>query len=41
MLRKGIETYIEYFDYKIQIGYYLNRLIQKSLKNNLFFIEQI
>ena len=25
---KGIETYIEYFDYKIQIGYYLNRLIQ-------------
>ena len=25
---KGIETYIGYFDHKIQIGYYLNRLIQ-------------
>lgn len=29
---KGIETYIEYFDYKIQIGYYLNRLIQKIIE---------
>ena len=37
---KGIETYIEYFDYKIQIGYYLNRLIQKSLKNNLFSLKK-
>ena len=36
---KGIETYIEYFDYKIQIGYYLNRLIQKSLKNNLISLN--
>ena len=32
---KGIETYISYFDHKIQIGYYLNRLIQISLKKNL------
>ena len=32
---KGIETYIGYFDHKIQIGYYLNRLIQLSLKKNL------
>ena len=37
---KGIETYIEYFDYKIQIGYYLNRLIQKSLKNNLILLNK-
>ncbi len=37
---KGIETYIEYFDYKIQIGYYLNKLIQKSLKNNLFSLNK-
>ena len=37
---KGIETYIEYFDYKIQIGYYLNRLIQKSLKNNLISLNK-
>jgi aminoglycoside/choline kinase family phosphotransferase len=37
---KGIETYIEYFDYKIQIGYYLNRLIQKSLKNNIFSLNK-
>ncbi|MDA1350597.1 MAG: phosphotransferase [Proteobacteria bacterium] len=37
---KGIETYIEYFDYKIQIGYYLNRLIQKSLKNNLIALNK-
>ena len=32
---KGIETYIDYFDHKIQIGFYLNRLIQISLKKNL------
>jgi aminoglycoside/choline kinase family phosphotransferase len=37
---KGIETYIEYFDYKIQIGYYLNRLIQKSLKNNIISLNK-
>ena len=37
---KGIETYIEYFDYKIQIGYYLNRLIQKSLKYNLISLNK-
>jgi aminoglycoside/choline kinase family phosphotransferase len=37
---KGIETYIEYFDYKVQIGYYLNRLIQKSLKNNLISLNK-
>ena len=37
---KGIETYIEFFDYKIQIGYYLNRLIQKSLKNNLISLNK-
>ena len=37
---KGIETYIEYFDYKIQIGYYLNRLIQKSLKNKLISLNK-
>jgi aminoglycoside/choline kinase family phosphotransferase len=37
---KGIETYIEYFDYKIQIGYYLNRLIQKSLKTNLVSLNK-
>ena len=37
---KGIETYIEYFDYKIQIGYYLNRLIQNSLKNNLISLNK-
>jgi len=37
---KGIETYIEYFDYKIQIGYYLNRFIQKSLKNNLISLNK-
>ena len=37
---EGIETYIEYFDYKIQIGYYLNRLIQKSLKNNLISLNK-
>ncbi len=37
---KGIETYIEYFDYKIQIGYYLNRLIQKSLKNNFISLNK-
>ena len=37
---KGIETYIEFFDYKIQIGYYLNRLIQKSLKNKLISLNK-
>ena len=37
---KGIETYIEYFNYKIQIGSYLNRLIQKSLKNNLISLNK-
>ena len=38
---KGIETYISYFDHKIQIGYYLNRLIQISLKKNLEKITRI
>jgi len=32
---KGIETYIDYFDHKIQIGFFLNQLIQKSLKKNI------
>jgi hypothetical protein len=31
----GIETYIEYYDEKIQIGFYLNKLIQQSIKKNL------
>jgi aminoglycoside/choline kinase family phosphotransferase len=32
---QGIETYIEYYDDKIQIGFYLNKLIQQSIKKNL------
>ncbi len=32
---RGINTYIDYFDHKIQIGFYLNRLIQISLQKNL------
>ena len=31
---QGIETYIDYYDHKIQIGYYLNKLIQQSIKKN-------
>jgi len=37
---QGIETYIEYYDDKIQIGYYLNKLIQQSIKKNLDIIKK-
>ena len=31
---RGVETYIEHYEHKLQIGYYLNRLIQLSIKKN-------
>ena len=37
---QGIETYIEYYDDKIQIGYYLNKLIQQSIKKNLDILKK-
>tara|TARA_Y100000996_G_scaffold415584_1_gene411442 strand:- start:3865 stop:4833 length:969 start_codon:yes stop_codon:yes gene_type:complete len=37
---QGIETYIDYFDHKIQIGVYLNKLIQQSIKKNLDILEK-
>tara|TARA_B100000579_G_scaffold416043_1_gene411203 strand:+ start:210 stop:1178 length:969 start_codon:yes stop_codon:yes gene_type:complete len=37
---QGIETYIEYFDHKIQIGFYLNKLIQQSIKKNFHILQK-
>ena len=37
---QGIEIYINYFDHKIQIGFYLNKLIQQSLKKNLDILQK-
>jgi aminoglycoside/choline kinase family phosphotransferase len=37
---QGIETYIKYFDHKIQIGFYLNKLIQQSIKKNLHILQK-
>ena len=32
---EGIKKYIQHYDHKIQIGFYLNKLIQFSLKKNI------
>ena len=37
---QGIEIYIEYFDHKIQFGFYLNKLIQQSIKKNLHILQK-